>query len=235
MFTIIAIIKSNYQEKQNWKTVLSKTGQAFMIMLLIPFTVLVGVMLTNTIMSSINQAMQVYPSSGQGTIGGQFLITIGYDAYIGNENQSVIEAMFVSGELNYAKFLEIEKVRFPDTIKYVNNIPDDIGDYLTVKLILQPIAENSIKHGFVGKEGIGTITVSAELDGDDILISVADDGVGFDIPEDFWSRRVDGPNGYGLRNVNERIRLEYGEGYGLTITSQKGVGTTVTARIKKRL
>lgn len=132
-------------------------------------------------------------------------------------------------------FLEIEKVRFPDTIKYVNNIPEDIGDYLTVKLILQPIAENSIKHGFVGKEGIGTITVSAELDGDDILISVADDGVGFDIPEDFWSRRVDGPNGYGLRNVNERIRLEYGEGYGLTIISQKGVGTTVTARIKKRL
>ncbi len=132
-------------------------------------------------------------------------------------------------------FLEIEKVRFPDTIKYVNNIPEDIGDYLTVKLILQPIAENSIKHGFVGKEGIGTITVSAELDGDDILISVSDDGIGFDIPEDFWSRQVDGPNGYGLRNVNERIRLEYGEGYGLTITSQKGVGTTVTARIKKRL
>lgn len=132
-------------------------------------------------------------------------------------------------------FLEIEKVRFPDTIKYVNNISEDIGDYLTVKLILQPIAENSIKHGFAGKEGIGTITVSAELDENDILISVSDDGIGFNVPEDFWSRQVDGPNGYGLRNVNERIKLEYGEGYGLSITSQKGVGTTVTARIKKRI
>lgn len=119
MFTIIAIIKSNYQEKQNWKTVLSKTGQAFMIMLLIPFTVLVGVMLTNTIMSSINQAMQVYPSSGQGTIGGQFLITIGYDAYIGNENQPVIEAMFASGELNYAKLSVVKKYYDITELNYV--------------------------------------------------------------------------------------------------------------------
>ena len=119
MFTIIAIIKSNYQEKQNWKTVLSKTGQAFMIMLLIPFTVLVGVMLTNTVMSSINQAMNVYPSSGQGTIGGQFLITIGHDAYIGLINQSQAEAMFVSGELNYAKLSVVKQYYDITELNYV--------------------------------------------------------------------------------------------------------------------
>ena len=119
MFTIIAIIKSNYQEKQNWKTVLSKTGQAFMIMLLIPFTVLVGVMLTNTVMSSINQAMNVYPSSGQGTIGGQFLITIGHDAYHGLLDQSQAEAMFVSGELNYAKLSVVKQYYDITELNYV--------------------------------------------------------------------------------------------------------------------
>lgn len=119
VFTILAIIKSNYQEKQNWKTVLSKTGQAFIIMLLIPFTVIIGVMLTNTIMSSINQAMNVYPSSGQGTIGGQFLITIGHDAYKGLIDQSQAEVMFVSGELNYAKLSVVKQYYDITELNYV--------------------------------------------------------------------------------------------------------------------
>lgn len=119
VFTILAIIKSNYQEKQNWKTVLSKTGQAFIIMLLIPFTVIIGVMLTNTIMSSINQAMNVYPSSVQGSIGGQFLITIGHDAYKGLIDQSQAEAMFVSGELNYAKLSVVKQYYDITELNYV--------------------------------------------------------------------------------------------------------------------
>lgn len=119
VFTILAIIKSNYQEKQNWKTVLSKTGQAFIIMLLIPFTVIIGVMLTNTIISSINQAMNVYPSSGQGSIGGQFLITIGHDAYKGLIDQSQTEAMFVSGELNYAKLSVVKQYYDITELNYV--------------------------------------------------------------------------------------------------------------------
>lgn len=133
-------------------------------------------------------------------------------------------------------FLEIEKIRFPDTIRFVNEIPENIGNYTTIKLILQPIAENSIKHGFAEKDGIGTITIGASEEGDDILITVSDDGCGFDVPDDFWTREISSQpqgGGYGLRNVNERIRLEYGEGYGLSVKSQKGVGTVVTARIKK--
>lgn len=119
MFTIIAIIKSNYQEKQNWKTVLSRTGQAFIVMLIIPFTVIVGVMLTNTIISSINQAMNIYPLSGQGQIGGQFLITIGHDAYRGLIDQSTAEAMFVSGELNYAKLSVVKQYYDITELNYV--------------------------------------------------------------------------------------------------------------------
>ena len=64
---------------------------------------------------------------------------------------------------------------------------------------------------------------------------MSDDGCGFDVPDDFWSREINPQTqgGYGLRNVNERIRLEYGEGYGLSVESQKGVGTKVMVRIKK--
>lgn len=132
-------------------------------------------------------------------------------------------------------FLEIEKIRFPDTINYVCDILETIGEYKTLKLILQPIVENSIKHGFSEKEGVGTISISAIAEEDDIVISVTDDGCGFDVTPNFWTEKNNKPNGYGLYNVNERIRLEYGEGYGISITSQKGVGTTVKVRIKKRL
>lgn len=132
-------------------------------------------------------------------------------------------------------FLEIEKIRFPNTINYVCSLPDNTGDYKTLKLILQPIVENCIKHGFAEKEGVGTIGIYAKTEGDDVVIDITDDGCGFDVPDDFWTKKTDKPNGYGLYNVNERIRLEYGEGYGLSIRSQQGVGTTVTVRIRKQV
>lgn len=132
-------------------------------------------------------------------------------------------------------FLEIEKIRFPNTINYVCSLSDGTGDYKTLKLILQPIVENCIKHGFANKDGVGTINISARLEGEDIIIDVADDGCGFEVPNDFWTKKPDRPNGYGLYNVNERIRLEYGEGYGLSIRSKVGEGTVVTVRIKKQV
>lgn len=133
-------------------------------------------------------------------------------------------------------FLEIERIRFPNTINYQCSLPDGVGEYKTLKLILQPIVENCIKHGFDGKEGVGTITISAKSVGEDIFIDVSDNGCGFDVPQNFLTKKTSKTGGgYGLYNVNERIRLEYGEGYGLSVTSQVGVGTTVTVKIKKSL
>ena len=131
-------------------------------------------------------------------------------------------------------FVEIQKVRFPNTLALVCDVQEEIAQSITLKLILQPIVENSIKHGFVGNEGVGTVTVKAYGEGEDIIFEVSDDGVGFDVPQDFWQNAPNEAGGYGLRNVNERIRLEYGAGYGLTIKSEKGKGTCVTVRIKKR-
>lgn len=109
VFTVIAIIKSNYQEKQNWKTVLAKTGQSLVILFIIPFTVLAGIVLTNTVMSSINLSMQSTMTGTNGTIGGQFLVTIGSDAFIGKAaDRSVIETMFITGELDYSSLSTVK-------------------------------------------------------------------------------------------------------------------------------
>ena len=101
LFTGIAILKSNYQEKQSWSSVLKKSGQSILISLLIPFTVFAGILLTNTVMSSINIAMNPYGNTSHPLIGGQFLATIGNGCYIGSEDKDLVIAKFVSGELDY--------------------------------------------------------------------------------------------------------------------------------------
>lgn len=100
--------------------------------------------------------------------------------------------------------------------------------------MLQPIVENCIKHGFEGKEELGIISITARSSGEYIEIDVTDNGCGFDVPEDFPFRKpANTRGGYGLYNVNERIRLEYGDDCGLKVSSRKGEGTTVTVIIKK--
>lgn len=108
IFTIIAIIKSNYQEKQNYKTVLVKTAQSMIILFIIPFTVLAGIVLTNTVMSSINLSMQTNLAGANATIGGQFLVTIGSTSYTGPESsRQAIETMFITGELDYNSLSDV--------------------------------------------------------------------------------------------------------------------------------
>ena len=102
VFTIVAILKSGYNEKMNVFSVLKRSGHSFLIALLVPFVVLAGILLTNTVMSSINIAMTPYGSSGSSTIGGEFLTTIGFNSYTGTESRDEVFAEFVSGELDYA-------------------------------------------------------------------------------------------------------------------------------------
>ena len=110
VFTIIAIVRSCYQEKQNWKTVMSKNLQSFVIMIIIPFTILSGILLTNVVMTSINQAMQGNFDGTNGTIGGQFLVTIGNDAYKGDASQrNYVEQMFISGKLDYSNLATVKQ------------------------------------------------------------------------------------------------------------------------------
>ncbi len=138
----------------------------------------------------------------------------------------------VSEEVEMVKsYLEIDAVRYPGRVTVHTEIADGVKELLTLKLILQPIVENCLKYAFVTRNG--NLFVRAYRENDDIIFEVEDDGDGFEVPEDILTRSATPSGGYGLKNVNERIRLQYGEGYGLTVTSEKGKGTCVKARLKK--
>lgn len=131
-------------------------------------------------------------------------------------------------------YVFIQNIRFND--KYVLEIAADqsIDQLKVLKLILQPLVENAIIHGLKNIEGKGTITIQAKkLDGY-LKISVADNGEG--IPEEKTRQvlantsgegRKQKFSGIGLSNVNERLKLRYGEKYGISISSNVGFGTIV--------
>ncbi len=107
----------------------------------------------------------------------------------------------------------------------------------TMKLIVQPILENAIYHGMASAEDDGLITVTARREGEDLVIDVADNGLGMRpevaaslLDEDRPEIRTSG-SGIGVRNVHRRIRLTFGDRYGLTIFSEPDEGTTVRIRL----
>ncbi len=106
--------------------------------------------------------------------------------------------------------------------------------YGTLKIILQPILENAILHGILEKKSKrGVIRISARLQRGTIVFTVRDDGVGM-TPEQQNRVRTDATHrtsGYGVRNIDERIKLMYGRRFGLTFSSAPGDGTYVTITI----
>ncbi|MBO4799819.1 MAG: sensor histidine kinase, partial [Lachnospiraceae bacterium] len=132
-------------------------------------------------------------------------------------------------------YLKIQQFRYQDILDYEINVDESIGEYPIPKLTLQPLVENALYHGIKNKRAKGTITISDIPEGDKICLSVKDDGVGIG-PEDLERIRrtlkaeetqSQSDGGFGLINVLQRIRLNYGEGYGLEIDSTPGQGTEV--------
>lgn len=133
-------------------------------------------------------------------------------------------------------YLEIDKIRFPDKVTVIFEVSEDIKNYKMLKLLIQPIVENTLKYAFPDQPGV--MTIRAYGSGDDLLFEVEDNGVGFDATPDILEKQDDKKSpgsGYGLYNVNERIKLEYGSAYGLTVTSKKGKGTKTVVRIAKKI
>jgi two-component system sensor histidine kinase YesM len=107
-----------------------------------------------------------------------------------------------------------------------------------LKLVVQPIVENAIKHGISSLSRMGKITIKATLVEHDIVIEVSDDGVGFNPPSDILEKNPSKQRqlgGYGLINVNDRIKLEYGPNYGISVESTMDIGTKVTIRLAARI
>lgn len=120
-------------------------------------------------------------------------------------------------------YVMLEQVRFGDKIEFYTDIEAD--DFMIPPLILQPVVENAIKHGVSKKQDNGTIVLRTRNVGDNIVITVTDDGVGFDL------RELDKEKSVGIRNI--RFRLEHLVHGSLDIKSEPGNGTEVTIIIPK--
>jgi two-component system sensor histidine kinase YesM len=139
-------------------------------------------------------------------------------------------------------YLKIQKARYKDKLNYTLAIAPDIQDIFVLKLVLQPIVENAIYHGIKERRGPGHILIEAKKDNEQLMIRVTDDGSGMPNEILYALRKrlatalnMDEENretknlGYGMMNVQARIKLTFGDAYGLSIDSEKGEGTTVTA------
>ena len=145
----------------------------------------------------------------------------------------------IADELEHARhYLTIQKMRYKNKFSAVIAAEDGVEGLYTIKLIVQPILENAIYHGMAYADGDGEIAVRARRDGEDVVIEVADNGPG--MPEEMVERLLDQSyaaapgtkgSGIGLRNVHQRIRLTFGEEYGLAIHSEPDAGTTVCIRL----
>lgn len=144
-------------------------------------------------------------------------------------------------ELHIKSYLQIQQSRYNDILDYEILIPEELYQYRILKLTLQPLVENSLYHGIKLLRARGKITVSGEKRGEDICFQVIDNGIGMDEEELKELRKAielpgsEQSTGFGLANVNKRIKLNYGNQYGLDIQSKKGEGTVITIIIPARL
>lgn len=141
----------------------------------------------------------------------------------------------LADEFNHIKaYLAIEEARFSEQIQVEYRIDEEILKFQLPSLILQPIVENSIKHGILPK-GQGKIVIIGQKIGQEIKISISDNGIGFS-KEKLENILSDGSQSksIGLRNVNNRLINFYGQQYRLRIRSNKGKGTTVEIVIPLR-
>ena len=143
------------------------------------------------------------------------------------------ELIPIEKELQHAEaYLQIQKYRYKNQFTYHFTVDESCLHCLCNKITLQPIIENAIVHGLDLMVDSGHIEITVKPDGDDILLIVADDGIGME-PEQVAALLQNEPSdrtGIGVKNVNDRLRIYFGAAYGISIVSAPYEGTTVTIR-----
>jgi two-component system sensor histidine kinase YesM len=142
------------------------------------------------------------------------------------------EIIPIRNEIEHIKsYLTIQKMRYKDKLDFEIEVEDSILSYKTIKIILQPLVENSIYHGIKNKDRAGLVRITGSRVGDKIVLSVIDNGIGMapETLEALLQKPVSSEqgSGMGVNNVNQRIKLYYGEEYGLQYESEPDQGTTV--------
>lgn len=134
------------------------------------------------------------------------------------------------------KYLALQQIRYGDKVHYECEMGAETEQCLVPALIIQPIVENAIFHGIEAKEEAGLIIVESVVSEGALLITVSDDGVGLDEKElarmtaQFGEREYQSGRSIGILNVLNRIKINFGEEYGLTVESEPGIGTSVTMK-----
>lgn len=160
-----------------------------------------------------------------------------------------MEWVTLKEELEHVRsYLVIQQMRYRDILDYEIVVPDSLLNIRLLKMTIQPLVENALYHGIKNKRGRGMITIAASVDAAGcLLLAVKDDGIGISeqrlvelrellasghLPEKTGDE-VSG--GFGLHNVHQRIRLYYGEAYGVELYSEASAGTRVILKIPHRL
>ena len=142
----------------------------------------------------------------------------------------------VATELEHIRnYIVIQEIRFDESVRFALDVMPGVEDMGTARFVLQPLVENALYHGILpGGEG-GCVDIRLWIEEGDLLFAVSDDGVGGDPAEMealLLGDAIEGTRGLAIRNVHQRIRLRYGERYGLFFSRNGAGGITSTVRQK---
>lgn len=152
------------------------------------------------------------------------------------ENSDTVVA--VRTETEHCKYyVEIQKSRYEDKFDVRWEIPEEVMDCQVIRIVLQPLVENAIYHGIKPMSGKGEILIKGRIEKESVFLTVRDNGIGMsesrlmELRESLRSDSIRESRHIGISNVNQRLKLYYGEEYGLEVDSIEGRGTSVTMRI----
>ncbi len=177
-------------------------------------------------LNSISALTTIDPEAAQGTL--ERLASIFRRTLLASEKGSVP----LSSELELVDaYLDVERARFGDRLRVEQDVEPAALEVAVPPLILQPIIENAVRHGISPKVEGGVIRVEARIEGENLEVSISDDGVG----SDGIDLNVLSGEGYGLRNVRDRMGTIFGPGERLSIESRPAGGTVVRLSIPRTL
>jgi two-component system sensor histidine kinase YesM len=142
-------------------------------------------------------------------------------------------------ELEYTRnYLLIQQMRYKDKVAFDIRVDLEVMECAIVKLVLQPLVENALYHGLKYKKEQGNILICGYRQGETVILKVMDDGAGMTqeaLSRIFQKKTDQKHNGVGMKNIQDRLKMYYGPGCGLSVESKEGKGTTVTITIPYRL